>query len=182
MRAAVVLALLLGVAATAAAQPAAPPNTLLTHLVQWDPPDPICVCSFEVSVDGHVVGVTTVNTMVFPVQWTGGAPQNGLHVVTVVAIDDQHRRSAPSTIAEFETTGTYIAPVAGAPTETRAIGSTIQGFNPIGPAGAANNQAERLALLKTWGWSPTVVQFVDGSVRADKTDRLFLIVTCVGLP
>lgn len=66
--------------------------------------------------------------------------------------------------------------------ETRPVGQTIQGFNPIGPSGTVNNQGDRIRQLLIWGWSLLVPpQFVDGSIRPDKTDRLFLIVQCRGL-
>lgn len=51
------------------------------------------------------------------------------------------------------------------------VNGSIQGFNPIAGQGA------RIAQLKAWGWK-VEWQFVDGSIRADKIDRLFLIVFC----
>jgi hypothetical protein len=78
----------------------------------------------------------------------------------------------------------YAAPSAGPnPTtlETRPIGETMQGFNPIGASGTNSGQGARIALLESWGWR-VQWQFVDGSVRADRTDRIFLIAKCIGVP
>lgn len=72
----------------------------------------------------------------------------------------------------------YQSPVAGAVLEMRPPGQMMQGFNPIGPSGVDNNQASRIAQLEAWGWRVLVSQFVDGSARVDKTDRLFLIIKC----
>jgi hypothetical protein len=52
---------------------------------------------------------------------------------------------------------------------------SMQGFNPIA------GQAQRIAQLRAWGWK-VEWQFVDGSPRADKLDRLFLAAFCVGVP
>jgi hypothetical protein len=164
-------------------QPPAPGNVLVVRTAEWDAPTPTCTCTYELSVDGTVIGVTPLTSLSYP------APAPGLHVITVVAIDDQQRRSAPATIADVETSGplplthpcTYIAP-GSTVSETRPIGATLQGFNPIGPSGSTGNQAERLQQLIRWGWTLTLGQFVDGSVRPDKIDRLFLAVTCAGLP
>jgi len=170
-------------AGAAYGQPAAPANLAATHALAWDlVPD--CVCTYEVSIDGApLVPPFPQNTITFP-----DPMRPGVHTVTVVAIDDQGRRSAPSTVGFLETLVpapskpcTYIAP-GSTVTEQRPIGQPLQGFNPIGPSGTTGNQAERLTLLETWGWTPLVNQFVDGSVRPDKLDRLFLLLKCAGLP
>lgn len=67
-------------------------------------------------------------------------------------------------------------PPAGGVVEQRPIGQMMQGFNPIGASGVVNNQADRIRVLKSWGWAVTLAQFVHTD-----TDRLFLIVECKGL-
>ncbi len=173
-RASVTLLVLLVVAAgPASGQPAAPANLAVTHTFAWELV-PGCSCTYAPQ---------TENAITFP-----DPTRPGVHTVTVVAIDDQQRRGAPSTIGFLETLQPapsqpcdYQAPAAGSVMEKRPIGQRIQGFNPIGPSGTTGNQAARLTQLEAWGWVADMHDFADGSVRPDKIDRLFLIVRCVGL-
>jgi hypothetical protein len=165
-------------------QPPQAPNVSLTTTVMWDLLNAAqceAPCSYEVTLDGIVIASSlTVGSHSFP------KPGPGLHIIEIVAIDGQMRRSAVSSKSWVETAGvasgpcTYIAP-GGSVMETRPVGQMMQGFNPIGVSGVVNNQADRIRLLKTWGWTVDLAQFVEGNLRADKIDRLFLIVRCVGL-
>jgi hypothetical protein len=103
----------------------------------------------------------------------------GIHTLKV-SVASPHLaliETAPSEVLQVTAGSCSYTPVGSTVAETRPSGSVLQGFNAIGPAGATGNQAFRIGQLRSWGWL-VEWQFVDGSVRADKLDRLFLIATC----
>lgn len=174
-------------AQVSAAQPAPASNVTITKTLTWDALDAAsCVplCQYRIEIDGASVTTVSAPPATFP------APMViGVHVASVTAIDGMGRESARSVVAYYESNGPalntgpcmYQAPTAGAPMETRPKGQMMQGFNPIGPSGIAGNQADRIRQLQLWGWQVTLSQFVEGNLRPDRTDRLFLIVECKGL-
>lgn len=173
-------------AAVSAAQPAPPAMLTIAKTVTWDVLTPAqceAPCQYRVEIDG--VSLTTVSAPPAIVQ----APLViGLHTLSVTSIDGQGRESVRSVLPYYESNGpaqilgpcTYMAP-GSTVMEQRPIGQKMQGFNPIGPSGIANNQADRIRQLEAWGWRVSLSQFVEGNLRPDKIDRLFLIVECKGL-
>ena len=183
---------LLGPALVSAQSLPTPGNVTVMKVVAWDPiPVESCnpLCQYRVEVDGVTVNTTVELSLSFP------APlMPGLHSVSVTAIDGQGNQSVRSYTHYYETARAASAPPGPCqyqppvtaqnptpPMETRPIGQRMQGFNPIGPSGIVNNQADRLRQLQAWGWRVAVAQFVEGNLRADKIDRLFLIVECEGV-
>lgn len=104
----------------------------------------------------------------------------GAHRMDMTVVDEAGDRSPRDPIASLQLTQpagcTYVAP--GSTTSTTRprytddpVGGSIQGFNPMA------GQSARIAQLRAWGWK-VEWQFVDGSGRDDKVDRLFLMVFC----
>lgn len=177
MRALIVAVVCAGASVTmvgAQAPIAQPSNVGVSRVIAWDPLAPnLCEapCTYEVELDGTVIGTGPLPTIAFP-----SPPTPGLHTITVVAIDVQGRRSAPSTKTFRETSLIPPAPPTdcpytppGLPATTRPIGSTLQGVNPeVG-------QADRIARLRRDGWA---VEWQWDAL----TRRLFILAECKGLP
>lgn len=155
--------LLLLSAAHATAQPPQPPNVALTQTVTWDVHAPAACaapCSYEVELDGELIGVVSIGTITFP------NPPPGLHAISIVAVDALMRRSAPSTKTWIEksdvppppppmpTECPYTPP--GGTASTRPIGYTLQGVNPDAGQAARIAQLRKDGWLVEWQWDPAL--------------------------
>ena len=139
-------------------------------------------CAFDATAPNQIPASTPYKcTSEIPpdlkVRLTNGSPHAVSVLVDVPLADGTRGRAAsiPRTI-ESSTGCQYAAPGSTVMTtrplyRVDPVNGSIQGFNP------KEGQAARIAQLRSWGWK-VEWQFVDGSFRTDKVDRVYLMIFC----